>query len=66
MTKLRKIALSAGLLLTIAFGSVALFTPAAASNRQCPQSCPPVKKLHGYPCQFAGCDPATNACLYAC
>lgn len=65
MTRLRRLVLSTGLILTIGFGCSALFAPAVAAGK-CPQGCPPVKKLHGYPCQFAGCDPATNACLYAC
>ncbi|HZN55803.1 MAG TPA: hypothetical protein VFB67_10840 [Candidatus Polarisedimenticolaceae bacterium] len=65
MKNARRLFLSAGLLLTIAAGSLALLTPTADAGN-CPRSCPPIKKLHGYPCQFVGCDPATNACMYAC
>ena len=51
---------------TMVFGlGTLLSTPSVASNK-CPQGCQPIKKHNGFPCQFAGCDPVTNACLYAC
>jgi hypothetical protein len=65
MSRLRKVFLSSSLILAIALGCSALMAPEAVAGN-CPRSCPPIKKLHGYPCQFAGCDPVTNACLYAC
>jgi hypothetical protein len=57
-------------LVALVLGVTVLLAPAPAlaapPGDGCKRSCPPTKKHNGYTCTFAGCDPVSGLCLYAC